>query len=458
MADVLARIVARKREEVATRLGGKQVRAMPTRRSLIEALRQPGARFIMEVKPKSPSGHVARHKPEDALAAYRPVADAISILTDEEDFGGSLELLATLRRDYGGPILAKDFIVDPGQVSEARARGADAVLAMLSVLDDDGARAVLDHAATLYMDVLVEVHDEAELDRALALGAKLIGINNRDLKTLTTDLAVTERLAGQVPDDVTLISESGVRNHGDVQRLSPIVDGFLVGSSLMAAEHVAQAARHLVHGPVKLCGMARVADIARAAKAGASHVGFIFVDGTPRHVSVERARTLGLMAHDFGMKTVGVFRDQPIDRIAHIARTLRLDVVQMHERHAGTRVAALRPHLRDGIEIWALAGVEGGAADPHIDAADRMLFDTVKDGRTGGTGTAFDWSALDGHAGLASGFIAGGIDPENAPVAATSGAYGIDICSGVESEPGTKDPERIKALFNALRPADRRQA
>ena len=129
-------------------------------------------------------------------------------------------------REFDGPILAKDFFIDPRQVVEARIAGADAVLVMLSLLDDDGARAMIAEARRFGMDALVEVHDEAEMRRALALGAPLIGINNRDLRDLSIDLATTERLARLAPDRV-LVSESGIDSRADVERLAPLVDGFL---------------------------------------------------------------------------------------------------------------------------------------------------------------------------------------------------------------------------------------
>ena len=176
---------------------------------------------------------------------------------------------------------------DPLHSIEFAPFGADAVLVMMSVLDDTVAATVLTEAQRLGMDAIVEVHDETELGRALGLGAAIIGVNNRDLKSLSTDLAVTERLAPLVPPDVLLISESGIATHADVERLSPIADAFLVGSALMAAPDVVDAARALVHGRVKVCGLTRVADVERAAQAGATHAGFIFVPGTPRAVSSE---------------------------------------------------------------------------------------------------------------------------------------------------------------------------
>ncbi len=167
----------------------------------------------MEVKKASPSCGALRAKVDVAAqaAAYAGVADAISVLTDGPYFGGALTDIAKVRRVFDGPILAKDFVVDSRQVAEARLHGADAVLVMLSVLDDGEARAMLAEAERLGMEALVEAHDEAEVRRAVALGAPVIGINNRDLRTLEVDLATTERLAPLVPADRLLIAESGIR-------------------------------------------------------------------------------------------------------------------------------------------------------------------------------------------------------------------------------------------------------
>jgi indole-3-glycerol phosphate synthase/phosphoribosylanthranilate isomerase len=230
---VLGEIVARKRADVAARLGGTGIeelraRAAPTRRSLRASLARPGARFIMEVKRASPSQGTLREQvdPAQVARAYRGAADAISVLVDTPYFGGSYADLAAVRAEFDGPILAKDFVVDPRQVPEARLHGADAILVMMSVLDDAEAAAVIAEARRLGMDALVEAHDEAELRRAVALGAQLIGINNRDLKTLRVDLAVTERLAPLVPADRILISESGIADRADVDRLAPMWTAF----------------------------------------------------------------------------------------------------------------------------------------------------------------------------------------------------------------------------------------
>lgn len=267
---VLGEIVRHKRAEVAARLAGASFDPPPTRRSLKAALARPGARFIMEVKKASPSGHRSNVLVADAVRAYAPLADALSVLTDARHFGGSLDDLDTARRLFDGPILAKDFIVDPGQVAEARAHGADAVLAILAVLTDGEAGALLAEARRLAMDVLVEVHDEAELELALSLRPRLIGINNRDLRTFETRLETTVALASMIErrravsasgaggaeqgrplDDCLVITESGIHTRDDVAAMHAAgVHAFLIGEAFMRAPDPGVALRGLFRGRV----------------------------------------------------------------------------------------------------------------------------------------------------------------------------------------------------------------
>jgi indole-3-glycerol phosphate synthase/phosphoribosylanthranilate isomerase len=335
-------------------------------------------------------------------------------------------------------------------VSEAREAGADAVLAMLSVLADSEAAEVLAEATRLGMDAIVEVHDQTELARALSLGARIIGINNRDLKSLRTDLAVTERLAPMVPRDVLLISESGVSDHSDVQRLSPLADAFLVGSSLMASDDIAEAARALVHGRTKLCGLTRIEDVELAARFGATHVGLVLVPGTPRAIDPALARELATAAHDLGLKAVGVFRDEEPEALARTAATIGVDAVQLHGRESDGAIAGLKRRLPDA-EVWAACSV----VDAPRRAADRHLFDTRRNGQFGGTGSVFDWSVLTDRSELPNAFVAGGIGPDNAAAAARIGAYGLDVGSRIEAAPGRKDAAKVEELFAALRPTAR---
>ena len=454
MADLLGEIVARKRADVADRFAGTSLadlraRAAPTARSLRAALARPGARFIMEVKKASPSaGALAATDAATQARAYRGAADAISVLTDTPYFGGSLDDLSAVRAVFDGPILAKDFVVDPRQVVEARIAGADAVLAMLSVLGEAEARAVIEEAGGLGLDVLVEAHDEAELRRAVALGAPLIGINNRDLRTLEVDLAVTERLAGLVPADRLVVAESGIGSRADVARLAPHADAFLVGSALMRSAAPARAARALAFGRVKICGLTNEADALRAARAGASWAGMVMVPGTPRAVTLAQAEKVAAAAE--GAARVAVFRNEKMLAVADGARALGLDAVQLHGAEDAAYIKGLRTLLPEGVEIWAAGAVGESVPEPRP-GADRTLFDTSIGGRSGGTGIAFDWERVRGRAELDKALLAGGLGPGNAAAAARVGAYGLDVCSGVEAAPGRKDPARLGAFFAALR-------
>lgn len=255
---ILDEILARKRVEVeaARRRTPAEVMARhaETRaeapRGFAQALsRGPRPRVVAEIKRRSPSRGEIRADFDPAACAkayFEGGAAALSVLTDEHWFGGRLEYLAAARMAAPIPILRKDFLVDAYQVDEARVAGADAVLLIVAALDDSALRHLRARAAALGLDALVEVHDEAELDRALAADAALVGVNNRDLRTFTVDLAVTERLARRVPPGVLLVAESGIFEGSDVRRLAAAgASAFLVGESLMREPDPGLALRKL---------------------------------------------------------------------------------------------------------------------------------------------------------------------------------------------------------------------
>ena len=452
---ILARIAASKRDELDRRFDGVSIEALrgaaePSRRSLAGALARDGARFILEIKKTSPSAGAIRPGADvPALArGYSGVADALSVLCDAAHFGGSLEDLAAARHNYDGPILAKDFFIDLRQVAEARIAGADAILVMLSLLDDAAAQEMIEEARLFSMDVLVEVHSEGEMRRALALGAPLIGINNRDLGDFTVNLATTERLAGLAPDRL-LVSESGISSRTDVERIAPLVDGFLIGSALMRSADPAQAARKLVFGRTKLCGLKCGADLSAARPA--AHAGFVFVPGSPRHVTADEAAPLAGIARRSGILPVGVFRNAPMAIVADIATLINLHAVQLHGSEGPGYVRALRRELPHSCEIWTALSVGREALDRR--GGDRILFDNAK----GGSGASFDWSVIKDHPELARGIVAGGIGAHNAVAARALGAFAIDVGSSLDLKPGIKSAKRIAALFEELRPRSRQR-
>jgi len=259
VAQMLPRIVRVKEGEVerlrpraAELLAAAEARAAP--RGFAAALREGSeVRLLAEIKRRSPSAGAIREgaDPVEVAEAYLAGgAAALSVLTDGEFFGGSLEALEAVHAAVDLPLLRKDFILDPVQIWEARAAGADAVLLIVRILDDSRLRELQEAARRLGMDVLVEVHDAAELRRALAVGATLVGVNNRDLDTFTTDLGLSLRLAPEVPEGVTLVAESGIRTPADVRRLGEAgVDAVLVGEALMRRSDLAGAAAMLVGLP-----------------------------------------------------------------------------------------------------------------------------------------------------------------------------------------------------------------
>ncbi len=215
-------------------------------------LSAPGPRVIAEIKRRSPSRGELR--PDfDPVACAKACADAgaaaLSVLTDERYFGGRLEFLQAARGTVSLPLLRKDFIVDSYQVDEARVGGADAVLLITSVLSPSALGALRERAGSLGLDALVEVHDEGELKIALDVGADLIGINNRDLRTFEVDLGVTEKLAAAIPEGVVVVAESGIFSPGDLERLEGAgAQAFLVGEALMRENDVGLALRRLRRG------------------------------------------------------------------------------------------------------------------------------------------------------------------------------------------------------------------
>ena len=447
---VLTKIVADKALWVAARkqqqpLEHFQEQIVTSDRDFYQALSGPRTVFILECKKASPSKGVIRENfdPQQIASVYKHYASAISVLTDEKYFQGSFDYLPLVRAQVTQPVLCKDFIIDPYQIYLARFYQADACLLMLSVLDDEQYRRLAAVAHSLNMGVLTEVSTEEELARAIALEAKVVGINNRNLRDLSITLDRTRQLAPRLPRDVTVISESGINTYAQVRELSHYANGFLIGSALMGEPDLALGVRRVLLGANKVCGLTRPEDAAAAYHAGANYGGLIFIPASPRQVTQQQAMAIITAAP---LRYVGVFRNQPIDDVVAKAIALKLAAVQLHGDEDQNYINTLREALPAAVEIWKALSVGASLPARNIQQVDKYVLDNGQ----GGSGQSFDWGLLADQP-LDNVLLAGGLNESNCLSAAKLGCAGLDFNSGVESAPGIKDAHKLAAVFQALR-------
>lgn len=425
-------------------------------RHFYQALDQDQTVFILECKKASPSKGLIREEFDlDLIASvYKNHASAISVLTDEKYFQGNFSFVTKVRDQVTQPVICKDFIVDPYQIYLARYYQADAILLMLSVLDDDAYQAYRDTAHGLNMGVLTEVSNEEELTRAIALNAKVIGINNRNLRDLSIDLNRTKELAVKIPADRIVISESGIYTHHQVKDLSQYANGFLVGSSIMSQDNIELACRRLILGENKVCGLTHPKAAKDVYAAGAVYGGLIFVETSKRFVDIEQARDVMQGAP---LLYVGVFQNEDPEMISYTVKQLGLSVVQLHGEESPKYIKSLRKSLPKTCEIWKAHGISGSLPLFEKYNVAKHVLDTRIGNQSGGTGQVFDWSLLDNtNLDKNKVILAGGLSPENAQQASIIGCAGLDFNSGLESAPGIKDTQKVNAAFSAIRDYQRR--
>jgi indole-3-glycerol phosphate synthase/phosphoribosylanthranilate isomerase len=458
MSNVLTKIVDDKRIEIEKRkqtlpLASFVDTLTPSSKSLYGALSQPNAGFIFECKKASPSKGLIRpvFDLDEIIEAYGPYAAGISVLTDEKYFQGTFDYLDYVTARVTQPVLNKDFFIDEYQVHLARKHNADAILLMLSVLNDEEYRALAKLADFYQLDVLTEVSNQEEADRAVALNARIIGINNRNLRDLSTNLAMTEQLAPYIRSnapEAVLISESGIYTNRDVRRLAPLADGFLVGSSLMAQKNIVAAIKRMLYGTVKVCGITQVENAKEIANIGASYLGLIFAQKSKRAISLKAAKKI---TEEVPFNYVGVFVDASISYVVDAAKTLNLTAVQLHGNEDQRYVSALREQLPQACEIWQAIGVVDEIPALTTSSVDKFLLDCKVGNQSGGTGQSFDWSLLEPLTNKDKVVLAGGIGPDNIMQTTAHNVAIVDVNSAVESAPGIKDSNKLSTLFQRLR-------
>ena len=436
------------------------------------ALRQQDFNFICEVKKASPSkGIIAEDFPYLDIAKEYEVAGAaaISVLTEPDFFKGDKKYLQEIASTVKIPVLRKDFIIDEYQIYQAKVWGASAILLICACLDMPTLTKFRELADSLGLSSLVEAHDENEVQMAIDCGARIIGVNNRNLKDFTVDVQNSVRLRNLVQDDVIFVSESGLETPEDIQVLRDNNIGVaLMGETFMRSPNKVEKLAYL-YGPtyytpkVKMCGISNVETIPAVVEAKPDYMGLVFAP-SKRQVTVDQAKTLVEELHkqytkrynngaeqsnNDEIKTVGVFVNETLDNLVSIATETNLDAVQLHGDEDEAFIQSLKG--RTNVEIWKAVQIRSAAdAEAWIDSsADMLLFDAYHKDERGGTGEVFDWSSLDEFE--RPFMLAGGIDSTNvARAIRTVRPYGIDISSGIETE-GVKDDEKIKAFTNIVR-------
>ena len=440
------------------------------------ALRQQDFNFICEVKKASPSkGIIAEHFPYLDIAKEYEVAGAaaISVLTEPDFFKGDKKYLQEIASTVKIPVLRKDFIIDEYQIYQAKVWGASAILLICACLDVPTLTKFRELADSLGLSSLVEAHDEHEVQMAIDCGARIIGVNNRNLKDFTVDVQNSVRLRNLVQDDVIFVSESGLETPEDIQVLRDNNIGVaLMGETFMRSPNKVEKLAYL-YGPtyytpkVKMCGISKVETIPAVVEAKPDYMGLVFAP-SKRQVTVDQAKILVSELHkqyanrynrnviqwsndvvqEF-IKTVGIFVNETLDNLVTIATEVNLDAVQLHGDEDEAFIQSLKE--RTNVEVWKAVQIRSAAdAEAWIDSsADMLLFDAYHKDERGGTGEVFDWSCLDEFE--RPFMLAGGIDSTNvARAIRTVRPYGIDISSGIETE-GAKDDEKIKAFTNIVR-------
>jgi indole-3-glycerol phosphate synthase/phosphoribosylanthranilate isomerase len=437
------------------------------------------ARLIAEIKRASPSkGLIAeRFDPVEQAKAYEAGgAAAISVLTEPRFFQGSLEHLAAVRAAVSLPVLRKDFTLDPYQVYEARAAGADAILLICALLDDALLGTLLGLARSLGMEALVEAHDADEVRRAVDIGAKVIGVNSRDLRTFAVDTDIVRHLRPLVPPYCRCVAESGIADVTEAARARAWgADAILVGEALMRAADPMAMARALATAPgggtiaefftfkrrpfVKICGIVTPEQAMLADEHWASAIGLVFAPMAPAHrrVTVEQAkRIMEATLYGEGLQGyVGVFVNESAPTIAAIIDTLHLSAVQLSGDESPEACAELihltgHPVLK-AVRPRSASGLD--ALDAYALAGAVIVLDTPKDGSYGGTGETGDWALAAEAAKRWPIILSGGLTPENvADVIKTVQPRGVDVSSGVETN-RAKDPDKIARFIAAAREA-----
>lgn len=436
----------------------QETEALPRNRDfpLEKALMKQDINFICEVKKASPSkGIIAQDFPYLTIAKEYELAgaSAISVLIEPDYFLGEDKYLQEIAQNVSIPVLCKDFIIDEYQIYKAKILGASAILLICAILDDETLKRFFTLAEKLGLSCLVEAHDENEIKRALKIQARIIGVNNRNLKDFTVDVENSLKLRHLVPENVIFVSESGLKTAEDIQKLRDNhVQAVLIGETFMRAVDKTTELNKLYGKPtnvqIKICGITKQKDIDILNNLQPDYVGFIFTDISRRYITPAKAEFL-LKNLNPKIKKVGVFVDEQLTVIKNIVRDLSLDIVQLHGNEDENMIRTIKQITK--AQVWKAIRIKNNTDIEKWQntSADMLLFDTYVKNNFGGTGESFNWNLLKN---VKRKFIlAGGLNIKNiARAIRTCKPYAVDISSGVETN-YTKDERKIKELILTIR-------
>lgn len=416
-----------------------------------QALKHRDIGFICEVKKASPSkGVIAEEFPYIQIARdyERSGASCISVLTEPDFFQGKNEYLTEIKREVGLPIIRKDFVIDAYQIYQAKAIGADAVLLICAVLDTETIKRYIQICDSLGLSALVEAHNEEEITSALNAGARMIGVNNRNLKDFTVDIRNSIRLRKLVPEDVVFVAESGIKGYAEIQELRAAnVNGVLIGETLMRSPDKTRMLNSLRGTKVKICGLIREEDITMVNELRPDYIGFVFAESR-RKVSDEQAKRLKAKLSK-EIPAVGVFVNDSIEHISMLWKEGIIDMIQLHGDEDEAFITVLRrvtqcPVIR-AIRVKDMGDIQEGMKT----CADYVLLDTFQKDAYGGTGEQFDLQLI--PEGYRPYFLAGGVSGENVEdIIQKWHPYAVDVSSGVETD-GFKDYQKVKDIIQRVR-------
>ena len=509
MNNILRKILKHKETEVDAlkqRSDLMEVKKRESNKSFKDSLLQDGLSIIAEIKRKSPSkGELAEitNPIELALDYVQGGANAISVLTDNKYFGGSgkdLTAVVNALKDTPVTVLRKDFIIDPIQIDEAIMLGADAVLLIVAALEDR-LQSLLEYAKAKNIDALVEVHNLTELELAVAAGAEIIGVNNRDLTTFQVDIIHSLELISQMPPQIITVSESGVDSATVAQQLYGAgFDAVLVGEALVRSPNPANFIEQMRESNsdmsslrkrgssiyndsldsrfrkndnrkqqdnverrsfnqsilIKICGIKDPNTAVAAAELGADFIGMIFYAKSKRNISVKMAAKICQALKTTNAKPVGVFVDQSAAEIVEICNATGITIVQLHGEHAKNSVHKLPQNIK---RIYVIAVDYDGTILDKNDQKNIKYLDKDRDyllfdGANSGSGKAFPLAEFTNKYNFLF-FLSGGLNADNVKTAIKmTHPDGVDVATGVENAAGEKNEDLIQQFISLVKTAE----